>query len=73
MAILSRFSAISLLAAIQLIFAFRCRILGDSRPAILGIVRFADSVSLRVRGALRLGVVSPHLSVDKRFLHLCRV
>ena len=50
MAILNRFSAI-LLAAIrlELINASRCKISGDSRPAILGIAPFAirDSVPLR--------------------------
>ena len=41
MAILNRFSAILLYCASTQSFASRCRISGDSRPAILGIVRFA--------------------------------
>ena len=48
MAILNRFSAILLDCDSTLVFASRCGISGDSRPAILGIVRFVihDSVPL---------------------------
>ena len=48
MAILNRFSAILLYCDSTHFFASRCRISGDSGPAILGIVRFAirDSVPL---------------------------
>ena len=51
MAILNRFSAILLYCDATHFLASRCRISGDSRPAILGIVRFAirDSVPLRSR------------------------
>ena len=50
MAILNRFSAILLYCDSTRFSACRCGISGDSRPAILGIVRFAirDSVPLRV-------------------------
>ena len=41
MAILNRFSAILLYCDSTRFFASRCGISGDSRPAILGIVRFA--------------------------------
>ena len=49
MAILNRFSAILLCCDSSHFFASRCGISGDSRPAILRIVRFAirDSVLLR--------------------------
>ena len=49
MAILNRFSAILLYCDSTHIFASRWGISGDSKPAILGIVRFAirDSVPLR--------------------------
>ena len=48
MAILNRCSAILLHCDSTHVFASRCGISGDSRPAILGIVRFAirDSVPL---------------------------
>ena len=53
MAILNRFAAILLYCDSTPFFASGCGILGDSRPAILGIVRFAirDSVPLSCRGA----------------------
>ena len=41
MAILNQFSAILLYFDSTHFFASRCGISGDSRPAILGIVRFA--------------------------------
>ena len=46
----------------SMIFASHCGNSGDSRPAILGIVRFAirDSVSLRPRGSAESG--NPRLS-----------
>ena len=49
MAILNRFSAMLLHCDSTHLFDSRCEISGDSRPAILGIVRFAirDSVLLR--------------------------
>ena len=52
MAILNRFSVILLIllyCSLTLYLASRCGISGDSRPAILGIMRFAirDSVPLR--------------------------
>ena len=52
MAVLNRFSAILLYCDSAPFFASRCGISGDSRPAILGIVRFAirDSVPLRSGG-----------------------
>ena len=55
MAILNRFSAILLYCDSTHFFASRCRIAGDSRPAILGIVRFAirDSVPLRLEEGKR--------------------
>ena len=52
MAILNRFPAILLYCDSTHLFASRCGISGDSRPEILGIVRFAirDSVPLSTIG-----------------------
>ena len=56
MAILNRFSATLLHCDSTQFFASRCGFSGDSRPAILGIVRFAirDSVPLSI-GLPRMG------------------
>ena len=56
MAILNRFSSILLHFDSTEMFACHCGILGDSRPAILGIVRFTirDSVPLSYGGSKRL-------------------
>ena len=59
MAILNRFPRFYF-TAIRLIFvASRCRISGDSRPAILGIIRFAVRDSVPLRLPQLLGLRSP--------------
>ena len=61
MAILNRFPAILLHCDLTHFCASRCGIAGDSRPAILGIARFAirDSVPLSSRGCSPRGLVCP--------------
>ena len=49
MAILNRFSPRVYFTAIRLVFASRRGIFGDSRPAILGIVRFAIRASVPLK------------------------
>ena len=58
MTILNRFSANLLYCDSNRFFAFCCGISGDSRPAILGIMRFAvrDSVPLKCRPCIFLVV-----------------
>ena len=69
MAILNRFSAILLYCDSTHFFAFRCGISGDSRPAILGIVRFSirDSVPLVARDYLERALrdIRGHLALGR--------